>query len=207
MASFEPRLPFPLAADSAASVAMTQGAPTIRRACPDDVPQLTHLLATSFYDDCGWKRLLFPLLKLGIQEDLKQRLTYAKPYYACLAAFGPGDGQVTGTVELSHRQSWPWQGLASPHGYLSNLAVDRHCRRQGIAKALLVHCEHLARTWPITDLYLHVMEDNLHARRLYQGAGFHLCRVEETPATWLGWQARRLLLRKAIAPAPPRSTP
>jgi len=201
MAPFEPRLSFPLAADSPGASLATEPSsnPLIRPASPQDVTQLTHLLATSFYADCGWKRLVFPVLKLGIQEDLKQRLTYTKPNYACLAAYSAAEGIVAGTVEISQRQSWPWQGLPSSYGYLSNLAVDRTFRRQGIAKAMLAHCERLAQHWSVADLYLHVMEDNLQARRLYQLAGFRLCRVEESPATWFGLQARRMLLHKAIA--------
>jgi hypothetical protein len=59
--------------------------------------QLTDLLVSSFYRKSGWMRWIYPIVRLGIQEDLKQRLNSRKPYYACLAAveadsYGPKGG-------------------------------------------------------------------------------------------------------------------
>ena len=190
-------------------------APIIRRANPDDLPQLTDLLTSSFYHRSGWMGLVYPVVKLGIQEDLKQRIKAQKPNYMCLAAIdcglqskaGPEPARTTkmsrsafvaGTLELSERQSWPWQSLSARYVYLSNLAVRPDLRRRGIALALLTHAEKLARSWQFKDLYLHVMEDNVQARRLYRKAGFSLFQAEETPYSWLGLQSRRLLLHKAV---------
>jgi ribosomal protein S18 acetylase RimI-like enzyme len=190
--------------------------PTIRRASPDDLPQLTDLLSRSFYNRSGWLAWAYPLVKLGIQEDLKQRLQAQKTNYMCLTAIDtaphltsadwqvegqPGSTQsemVAGTLELSERQSWPWQALSPKYIYLSNLAVRPDLRRRGIALALLAHAERLALTWDFKDLYLHVMEDNVQARGLYRKAGFRLCQTEETPYSWLGLQAKRLLLHKSL---------
>ncbi|MBE9158471.1 GNAT family N-acetyltransferase [Nodosilinea sp. LEGE 06152] len=181
--------------------------PLIRPARLQDVERLTDVLTTSFYDCSGWRYWVYPFIRLGIQEDLKQRLKAQSPRYACLMAMSsagatPADGPaIAGTVEASLRQPWPWQG--DRHIYISNLAVGQSFRRQGIASALLQSCEQLAQQWRIYDLRLHVMEDNLAAQALYRKAGFGVFQTEDTPASWIGLQARRLLLRKTITPPAP----
>ncbi|NJL49590.1 MAG: GNAT family N-acetyltransferase [Leptolyngbyaceae cyanobacterium SM2_5_2] len=178
----------------------------IREAHPGDVAQLTELLASSFYHRTGWLYWAYPVIKLGIQEDLRQRIKGEKSNYLCLTALTstseeakiPVSPRMAGTVEVSQRQAWPWQGMSPHYAYVSNLAVAPGFRRRGIAGRLLATCETLVLGWQLRDLYLHVMADNLPARRLYQKAGFHLCRSEETAATWLGLQPRRLLLHKPL---------
>lgn len=180
----------------------------IRAARLDDIAPLTELLTSSFYDRTGWMSWFYPIIRLGIQEDLKQRLKADRTHYACLAAWvnsaqaDPGaiasPVNVAGTVEISQRQSWPWQGLSPKYAYLSNLAVAEGYRRRGIAAKLLEASEALAIGWNLADLYLHVMEDNLTARRLYRRFGFQLHQAEESTATWLGLQPRRLLLHKPL---------
>jgi len=196
----------------------------IRRAVQDDLPQLTDLLTSSFYRRTGWMGWAYPVVKLGIQEDLKQRINAKKSHYLCLTAVdaatqtstfntGPdypehrmGAGSIAGTLELSERQSWPWQALSPKYVYLSNLAVRVDLRRRGIALSLLVYAEQMALSWQFRDIYLHVMEDNVQARNLYQKAGFSLFHAEETPYSWLGLQARRLLMHKSLAPQATHTT-
>jgi ribosomal protein S18 acetylase RimI-like enzyme len=69
-----------------------------------------------------------------------------------------------------------------------------------MAATLLQSCEQVAQRWQLGELRLHVMEDNLAARALYRSAGFSLVQAEDSPASWLGLQARRLLLRKVLVP-------
>lgn len=199
---------------------------SIRTATLADLDQLTEVLASSFYDRTSWWAWLYPLIKLGIQEDLKQRLKTHQSHYACLAVVAPDAGPVAshseehfphlladsaapspapivGTVEISQRHSWPWQPTQSRHAYISNLAVSQSYRRQGLAAQLLTTCEALAHTWQLDHLYLHVMEDNLGAQRLYRRLGFQVFQTEDTLSTWLGLQPRRLLLHKAMTPASP----
>lgn len=186
---------------------MAAAQPLIRPARLQDVERLTDVLTTSFYDCSGWRYWVYPFIRLGIQEDLKQRLKARSPRYACLMAMlsaeasSVDDLAIAGTIEASLRQPWPWTG--DRHMYISNLAVGQGFRRQGIASALLQSCEQLAQQWRIYDLRLHVMEDNLAAQALYRKAGFKVFQAEDTPASWMGLQPRRLLLRKTIAlPAP-----
>jgi ribosomal protein S18 acetylase RimI-like enzyme len=175
----------------------------IRPARLHDIERLSDVLTGSFYDGTGWRQWVSPLLRLGIQEDLKQRLKAQSTRYACFAAVpNPADpdtpAAIAGTVEASLRQPWPWQG--DRYIYISNLAVAQGCRRRGIATALLQSCEQLAQRWQVCELHLHVMEDNLAAQTLYHKAGFRIAQTEETPASWIGIQARRLLLRKTLTP-------
>ena len=185
----------------------TTAQPLIRPARLQDVERLTELLTASFYDCSGWRYWVYPFIRLGIQEDLKQRLKAQSPRYACLMAMASAaptvEPAIAGTIEASLRQPWPWQG--DHHIYISNLAVGQSFRRQGVASALLQSCEQLAQQWRIYELRLHVMEDNLAAQALYGKAGFGVFQIEDTPASWVGLQARRLLLRKAIAPPAPWS--
>lgn len=178
--------------------------PLIRPARLPDVDQLTDVLTASFYADSGWLQWVYPFMRLSIQEDLKQRLRSQSPRYACLAAVptraeeGDHTPAIAGTAEASLRQPWPWQG--DRHVYISNLAVEQGWRRQGVATALLQSCEHMARCWQVHELRLHVMEDNLAAQALYRKAGFQTFQAEDTPASWIGLQARRLLLHKHLPP-------
>ncbi|TVQ06106.1 MAG: GNAT family N-acetyltransferase [Leptolyngbya sp. DLM2.Bin27] len=186
----------------------------IRTASLRDIDQLTDVLTASFYDCDGWRQWVYPFIRLGIQEDLKQRLKANSPRYACLAALSvppasasldPGasakEAAIAGTVEASLRQPWPWQG--DRHLYVSNLAVGQGFRRQGIATTLLQSCEQVAQQWQVYELRLHVMEDNLAAQALYRRAGFARVQAEDSPASWLGLQARRLLLHKVLPPPQP----
>jgi len=191
----------------------------IRRAGPEDLLPLTDLLTSSFYRRSGWMSWIYPVIKLGIQEDLKHRIKSQNPNYACLTAITTNFPTLTragaqptssgvaenvaGTLELSERQSWPWQNLSSKYIYLSNLAVRSDLRRRGIAQALLARAEQLALQWRFNDLYLHVMEDNVEARQLYRKAGFTLFNAEDSPYSWLGLQPRRLLLHKSLAHSTP----
>ncbi|PSN18431.1 GNAT family N-acetyltransferase [filamentous cyanobacterium CCP5] len=177
----------------------------VRTARSGDIKPLSELLSSSFYRKAGWSRWVYPLLKLGISEDLRQRLRSAKAFYACLAAVhisSPNTGKQTdeliGTVEIACRQPYLWQVKEHSYVYLSNLAVRSDRRRRGVARKLLATCETVAMDWGFKDIYLHVMEDNPQARRLYGKAGYQIKETEETPLTWLGLSSRRLLLHKPL---------
>ncbi|HSM80748.1 MAG TPA: GNAT family N-acetyltransferase [Nodosilinea sp.] len=200
--------------NSLPSPAAAGPATQVRPARLGDIDLLADILTTSFYDHSGWQRWFCPFIRIGIHEDLKQRLRSQSPRYACLAAVSPvplaaplaADAAaptdladaIAGTIEAALRQPWPWQG--DRHVYISNLAVGHRFRRQGIALVLLQSCEQLARRWNVSELRLHVMEDNLAAQALYRKAGFSMVQAEESPAVWMGLQARRLLLRKTLVP-------
>jgi ribosomal protein S18 acetylase RimI-like enzyme len=184
-----------------------------------DLASLAEVLASSFHAQEGWMRWVYPLLRAGIYEDLKSRFHSRSAHYACLVAVKPtlkgqavaelasratpaavlltnrGDALV-GTVELSLKT--PLQPWNPKYLYLSNLAVTTDYRRQGIAQRLLHTCERIARDWGFTDLYLHVLENNHQARRLYWKAGYRVHRIEVNPFTLLLGQPRQLFLHKRL---------
>jgi ribosomal protein S18 acetylase RimI-like enzyme len=104
-----------------------------------------------------------------------------------------------GTVELTVRASQPWhtrQGTG--YLYLSNLAVQAEYRCHGVAQQLLQACEQTALDWGFENIYLHVLENNASARRLYRKAGYQLHEVETGIGTWLLGQPKQLFLRKVL---------
>ncbi|HIK11760.1 MAG TPA: GNAT family N-acetyltransferase [Oscillatoriaceae cyanobacterium M33_DOE_052] len=198
----------------------------IRAAQLKDLHGIADVLTDSFHSREGWEGWMRPVFRLGIYEDMRTRLREAKPtyglgtsyakgasnvYYACLvsvlrrsvAVSDLSEETVVGTVEIGVRSLELWTPGSSPHIYLSNLAVAPAYRRQGVASQLLIACEEIARQWGAHDLYLHVLQNNRSARRLYFNLGYRLHRVEPSLIDWFLHRPKRLLLRKPIPPTPP----
>lgn len=105
---------------------------------------------------------------------------------------------IAGTLEVSPRVAWPWGDSSTSELYISNLAVAADYRRRGIARSLLLACEHQARLWGYRDLYLHVLENNYPARQLYARLGYNISTtLLSWPSLQLG-QSQRLLLHKRL---------
>lgn len=181
----------------------------IRPAQARDLVSLTELLLTSFHARTIPLCWIYPLLRLGVYEDLRSRLRTISSDYICLVAVDSRpptnwdqaqetDEVVMGTVEVALRCAYPWQPREFQHLYVSSLAVDANCRRQGIAQRLLRACEQIAIDRTFQDLYLHVMENNDQARRLYFKAGYRLRKVEVDWTTVLLGRPRKLLLHKHL---------
>jgi ribosomal protein S18 acetylase RimI-like enzyme len=187
---------------------------SIRAVQQQDLASLAEVLAHSFHAQEGLLGLFYPLLRMGIYEDLRSRLRNKANRYACLVAVqratqlyqltampGMGDRPI-GTVELTVRTSQLWQPhLGKGYLYLSNLAVQVDCRKQGVAQQLLEACEEKALEWGFENIYLHVLENNHSARRLYRKAGYQLHEVEAGLGTWLLGQPKQLFLRKVLRKA------
>jgi ribosomal protein S18 acetylase RimI-like enzyme len=182
---------------------LSAGGIRVRRASLTDLPALANLLTDSFHPSgpgLGW---LSPVLQIGIYQDLRGRVLAKTPHYACLVAekgWRVAPSQVfVGTVEVALRATFPWQPRTHQYPYISNLAVERRYRRQGVGQQLLLTCERVVRDWGFSDLYLHVLENNLTARHLYRKAGYQLQTVEPDWIQWLVGRPRRLLLRKQLS--------
>ncbi|MEM6591364.1 MAG: GNAT family N-acetyltransferase, partial [Cyanobacteria bacterium P01_C01_bin.73] len=67
----------------------------IRTATLGDLGSLSNLLTTGFYRKDGWTKWLYPLIRLGIHEDLKARLSSRNDRYACLMAVYSASSPVT----------------------------------------------------------------------------------------------------------------
>ncbi len=175
----------------------------IRKVQQQDLRELADILAESFHLQMGWMQWLFPILRMGIYEDLRSRLRSVSPHYICLVALIPTDAGNTlvGTVEVALRSTYPLH-FQEQYPYLSNLAVRKEYRRLGVARQLLNTCEQTVIGWGFYDLHLHVLEDNTQARQLYFTSGY---RLQEADPIWLCWllrRPRRLFLHKKLIPNP-----
>lgn len=179
----------------------------IRAAHQSELGSLAEILADSFHPRTGIGRWLYPLLRLGIYEDLRIRLGSTSPNSVCLVAVAPASTQtgqkeyLAGTVEIALRSNPSWQHRNAQYPYISNLAVRKSCRRRGVAGQLLLGCERTALDWGFQDLYLHVLENNYQARQLYLKTGYRLHQVDPIgrPCLLL-LRPRRLFLHKHLAP-------
>lgn len=196
--SFSPAPPYQF---SPSDESFRTGGLRIRAAELRDARELTELLMASFHPPEGLVGWIYPLLKLGIYEDVRARLASHSPNYQCLVASqatwtgGRGGETLVGTVEIALRAGWLGN---SRFPYLSNLAVSNVHRRQGVAQKLLNHCENIARDWGCPQICLHVLEDNPSARNLYLKSGYRVHRVELNLTRRLFGRPKCLLLRKEI---------
>lgn len=180
----------------------------IRAARRSDIEPLAEILASSFHSREGLGKVFYPVLKATIREDLRGRLQNGGTYYRCLVAVSvtsspslePTQEEVLGTLEIGLKPqfSLPWYYWFRLYPYISNVAIAHPHRRRGIALDLLKACEPIVRQWGYQDLYLHVLENNQAARRLYEKAGFQLSQTEVNLPSLLLGQPRQLLLHKGI---------
>ncbi|WP_066381392.1 MULTISPECIES: GNAT family N-acetyltransferase [unclassified Anabaena] len=173
----------------------------VRTATAADLTAIAEIITESFHSHHGLWGWAFPLLRLGIYEDIKYRLSSSAPHHLCLVAINTtanGTPQLVGTVEIGVRFHDSWKQIGKNFIYLSNLAVHPQYRRHGIASRLLVSCEQVSQNWGFHDLYLHVLENNYQARQLYFKLGYQVHQVE---SNWnLFWlkQSRQILLHKHL---------
>ena len=189
--------PFP--SSSSASHHCQTDSLTVRPASIDDLGVVSEVLTRSFHSSQGWGVLMYPFLKLGIYEDIRSRMCSDRAYYTCLVATAASTGIVMGTVELCLNCPEGWIPLQYQSTYISNLAVSPHYRRQGIAQRLLRSCEQITSQWGFKQIYLHVLDNNAAAQKLYTRSGYQQCRVEPSITAWLFKQPRRVLLGKSVS--------
>jgi ribosomal protein S18 acetylase RimI-like enzyme len=173
----------------------------VRRLQVDDVSRVATLLSDAFYSNDGWLGWASPLFKLGIYQDLKTRALAQTPRYTCLVGFqtvNQGEIVIVGTVEVSARPltSWSLAGKSLP--YVSNLAVAKAFRCQGIGQHLLLACEQVVQTWGFSEIYLHVKHENRSARRLYQRVGYQSSFADIPLWAKLLGPPQEILLRKSL---------
>lgn len=180
----------------------------IRAAQLEDLTILAEILADSFHSQQGILGWAHPLLRLGIYEDLRNRLRSTSQHHICLVALDRTGDELAGTVEMAVRSTGPWassgnaaKSVRSRYPYLSNLAVRPSHRRRGVARELLLICEQVALSWGFQDLSLHVMENNHQARQLYFKLGYRLYQVDSSWSSWLLGRPRQLFLHKHLIAA------
>ena len=165
----------------------------LRSARPEDVCQLGELLLNSFYPERRFSRWLYPLMRLGIQEDIKRRLKTSSQHYDCLVVVDQAaKAEIVATVEISLR-SQLWQPLQPRRPYIANVAVGTHHRRRGLARQMLLACESISQRWGFRYLYLHVATNNPSAAALYHQLGYQL---HGQP---LPWQRRQMMSKDLLS--------
>jgi GNAT superfamily N-acetyltransferase len=172
----------------------------IRSAEYKDTRKLAEVLAHSFYNFPDYLNWIYPLLQITIGEDLRYRLRFASPLYHCLVASIPqanGEPAIAGTVEISLRSPSFWTHQTQ-YPYISNLAVHKNYRRQGIGSKLLAKCEQIALDWGYNETHLHVLDNNHSAQQLYSQNGYSVSQIEPHWGKFLLDYSHRLLLKKQI---------
>ncbi|MEB3225748.1 MAG: GNAT family N-acetyltransferase [Synechococcus sp.] len=185
-----------------ADVCPEHGSLSIRSASPDDVQALATVLTLSFHQYHGALGWLTPLLRLGVYEDLAQRIKEKKEHHACFVAAlqTTSSREIVGTVEISVRYLKTMAIAPTKAPYISNLAVNPQYRRLGIARRLLARCENQVRHWHYGSVALHVLENNEAAKQLYLSCGYDIKHVERPLSAWLLRRPRRLFVQKDLSP-------
>jgi ribosomal protein S18 acetylase RimI-like enzyme len=180
----------------------------IRPVREDEIHRVADIITRSFHFDRGWMAWFTPLFRLGIAEDLRNRLrtrvptsSYNKPpQQVCSIALYIDREQchVAGTVEVGVRTTERYRQNQHRYVYLSNLAVSRDFRRRGLAQELIRSCEQQTIDWGYTELHLHVMGDNERGRKLYQKLGYETVSSEFVWSIIPWHRPERLFLRKQL---------
>ena len=180
----------------------------VRPAGVHDISQIGELLTLSFNNFNDFTFWIYPLFKLGICQDLRGRLQNqdnqdSNPPSLCLVAvmmnkIGKEIHQnLVGTVELSFPSASPWY-RHQKYAYISNLAVNKNFRRQGIASKLLTKCELIAKQKNFEQISLHVLASNKIGQELYFKNGYDIKQVETDLYSLFITSKRRLMLTKSL---------
>ena len=181
----------------------TASSTIFRRANLDDVEGIAEVLTLSFNNFNELTFWIYPLMKIGICQDLRKRLQNDEQENICLIAVNlialnnKVKQEILGTVELSFRERYHWQ-KKDKYAYIANLAVRKNYRRLGIASELLSRCEQIAQEKNHGHLYLHVLACNQDAQQLYLNNGYRIQQVETDLFSLFVPSQRRLLLTKSI---------
>ncbi len=180
----------------------------IRPVNEDEIHCVADIITRSFHFDRGWMAWFTPLFKIGIAEDLRNRLRtrvpsalHSKPQQqVCSIALCVDGAQscISGTVEVGVRTAERYRQHHHRYVYLSNLAVSKDFRRRGVAQKLIESCEQQTLNWGYTEIHLHVMGNNERGRNLYQKLGYEVISSELVWSIIPWHRPERLFLRKQL---------
>jgi ribosomal protein S18 acetylase RimI-like enzyme len=175
---------------------------SVRLAKIEDINEIGDVLTHGFNDFNDWTLWIYPFVKMGVCEDLRTRLQKEENYHCVIAekkiqSSIDSKDKIIGSIELSLRTVYGWQGRKK-YPYISNLAVSKNYRRQGVASQLLSKCEQIAKYLGFNQLYLHVLADNNVGQQLYLNNGYTIHQVETDLYSLFIPSKRRLLLVKSI---------
>ena len=157
---------------------------TVRSAQTLDIAGMSKVLVQGFnLVPYAW---MHPIAQAGVQADLKVRMDRKSSYQAFVAVVPNGDPTaIVGTVEVT-LQKPNLSCQPTSYAYLASLTVARDYRRLGVAQQLIQACERQVGLWNQSDLYLHVLAENVAARRLYLQLGYGIHRKIRSwnPSLW-----------------------
>jgi len=168
-----------------------------------DEEGVAEVLTLSFNNFNEFTFWIYPIIKIGVCQDLRKRLQNDEQENICLIAVNiiqrgnKVEQEVLGTIELSFRERYHWQ-KKEKYAYVANLAVSKNHRRQGIASELLFRCQQIAQEKNYGHLYLHVLACNQDAQELYFHNGYSIQEVETDLFSLFVPSQRRLLMTKSI---------
>lgn len=142
----------------------------IRQCLPAEVGAAADILTEAFFKS-NTNPFTYQLERLTTYLSLEG--TYPKPgsRHALLVACHVKDGKVLGLAEIDDRPTE--DPKATPRPYMFNVAVDSKWQRKGIAKALVLSCEAVARRrWDKTYVYLKVRASSEPATTMYESLGY-----------------------------------
>lgn len=119
----------------------------IRKAVPDDLPEIVRLENVCFTDP--WSERI---LKESLENPRSE-------FFVCVS----DDGTLVGYAEMTY---------VFDEGDLTNIAVSPLYRKQGIGRFLLDKVFEAAKAHALSVLFLEVRISNLSAIRLYEKSGF-----------------------------------
>ena len=117
-----------------------------------------------------------------------------------LTAYVCGTLDVTIGNKLPSEELVGRQGTREDRAYLSNVCVLAPLRKRGIAQTIIEGACAYAGEMGVRNMYVHVVEDNVPARKLYEEkCGFEVEAVESANEALLLNRARRLLLYRPLS--------
>ena len=138
-----------------------------------DLASAARILTDGFYGNTNFIKYSIERLNTLLSlESTFPRQCPEKVVHSMVVACRHTDGKVLGFVELDGRPTK--DSKAPPRPYMCNLATDKKWKRQGIAKALVKHCEEKAIEWGKGEMYLKVREGNQAATSMYQSIGYEV---------------------------------
>jgi ribosomal protein S18 acetylase RimI-like enzyme len=122
-----------------------------------------------------------------------------------------GEGGAACGIESAYEGSEPLMAAAEGanarpmryrRAYLSNVCVLPVARRTGLGRRLMNRAMRVAKGWGVERLYVHVVADNVGARKFYEDLGF-VVEAEESATFAAGLnRPRRLLLTQPVRDVP-----
>lgn len=156
--------------------------------------------------EVGYEKVQVKCLIATVPEEVLIHMEALEPSFLSYKIPGSEQGDahcVVGTLDINQGPRLPAEELAGvlprenprARGYLSNVCTLPIMRRKGIAKKLIAASFQQARIAGIEMLYVHVVEDNVPALKLYEEMGFRTEAREKTNDSKMLGRPSRLLLR------------